>query len=66
MAKEQEVSFTDREKTALEKIATQLCMTIEQAATYLLSSEIASRYKRGTGKPPAQVYPIKRHVDKEA
>lgn len=66
MAKEQEVSFTDREKTTLEKIATQLCMTIEQAATYLLSSEIASRYKRGTGKAPANVYPIKRHVDREA
>ena len=61
MAKEQEVSLTDREKTMLEKIAAQL-----QAANYLLSSEIANRYKRGTGKPPAQVYPIKRHVDKEA
>ena len=63
MAKQQDVSFTDREKTVLEKIAGQLCMTIEQAATYLLSSEIANRYKRGTGKTPANVYPIKRPAE---
>lgn len=63
MSKQQEVSLTDREKTLLERIAAQLCMTIEQAATYLFSREMENRYKRVTGKAPANVYPIKRNAE---
>jgi hypothetical protein len=60
MAKHQEISFTDKDKNLLERLAYHLSMTLEEVTTHLLSSELANRYKRGTGKAPANVYPIKR------
>lgn len=62
---EQQVELSDKEKSLLEKAAAHLCMTLEDAANFLLTSAIAQRYKRGTGKPPAKVYPIKRNVGKD-
>jgi len=58
--KDEQVSFTDRERAVIERVAAERGITFEEAADALLSEAIAARFKRHLGRQPARVYDIKR------
>lgn len=54
------VSFSERERQVLERVAAERGVSIEEAADQLMHEAIAQRFKQRLGRVPAQVYPIKR------
>ena len=54
------VSFSDRELEALERVAAERGVSVEEAADELMHEAIAQRFKQRLGRVPAQVYTLKK------
>lgn len=52
--------LSDKEMETLKAYAAMHGLTVDEAASKLVSDGMARRIKRNTGKTPAKVYPIKR------
>lgn len=54
------VSFSDREREILERVAAERGISMEEAADQLIHEAIAQRFKQRLGRVPAQVYQLKK------
>lgn len=54
------VSFSDREREVLERVAAERGISMEEAADQLIHEAIAQRFKQRLGRVPAQVYQLKK------
>lgn len=59
-SKDAAVSFSDRERALIERIAAERGVSFDEAADQLVHEAIADKFKRKLGRVPAQVYTIKR------
>lgn len=59
-SKEADTSLSDRESRLVEQVAQARGITLEEAASQLLSEAIAKRFRKKLGKAPANVYQIRR------
>lgn len=59
-SKVEPVAFSDRERALIQRVADERGVTFEEAAEALVHEGIAARFRRHTGRQPAQVYPIKK------
>lgn len=53
-------ALTDKEREAVQQVADQRGITLEEAAEQLAKEGLASRVRRKTGKAPARVYELRR------
>ncbi len=56
---EDQVALTKDEHALLSKIAARDGVSVDEAASELLSQALARRVRKRTGKSPAKVYPFK-------
>jgi predicted kinase len=59
-SKDTAVSFSDREREVLERVAAERGVSVEEAADQLMHEAIAQRFKQRLGRMPAQVYTLKK------
>lgn len=59
-ANETPIPLSGKELELVKAYAAMHGMTVDEAASVLVSQAIARRIKRNTGKTPARVYPIRR------
>lgn len=59
-SKDTAVSFSDREREVLERVAAERGVSVEEAADQLMHEAIAQRFKQRLGRVPAQVYTLKK------
>lgn len=52
----EEVTLSSAERELVEKVAQRKGMSVEDAASVLVSSAIARRIRRKTGKAPAKIF----------
>ena len=53
-------ALSDRERDAIEQVASQRGVSFEEAAEQLAKEGLAKRVRKGTGRLPAKVYDIRR------
>lgn len=54
-----DVSFSDRERALIQRVADERGVTFEEATDQLAHEAIAQRFKQRLGRVPAQVYTMK-------
>lgn len=54
------MQLTEQEWSMVRQIAERDGLTVEEAASALISAAIARRFRKRTGHAPAKVYPIRR------
>lgn len=63
-SKETDVSFSDREMGLIRRVAEERGISEEEAANQLVHEAIATKFRKGLGRQPAQVYSMKRRTVK--
>jgi len=61
-SKETSIALTDRERAAVQKVADERGLTVEEAASELFQEAMAQKFRRGVGRGPAKVYSIPRRT----
>lgn len=54
------VPLTDKELAAIQAIAERDGISVDEAASRLVSEQLARRVRRNTGKAPAKIYTMRR------
>lgn len=60
MPEQVSVALTEKEQAAIRAIAERDGISEDEAASRLVSEQLARRVRRNTGKAPAKVYPMKK------
>jgi hypothetical protein len=56
----EQTALSDREREALQRVADQRGISIEEAAEQMAKEGLASRVRRKTGRAPARVYELRK------